>query len=262
MTMLLRPLAVALLVSGLAAPASAQSNEPDCPEDFDTLPGCDMSPMDDPNWKPSTENRTAAEPAAAEEAAAEPEPTVAPADTAEADDAATEETAAHGHGSGDHGAAAAEEAAVAPEPAAEEQTEVVASAPAATGGKEHIIMARAVKFDPVFVFVEPGDTIAWENMASHNIRTIDQMVPEGQEMIKTELGVNYFTTFDTVGIVVYKCEPHWGARMGGIIVVGNPENPEEIIDAYMASTEVHKENLPARGLLKKLKEEMQKKGMI
>ncbi|MEM6942470.1 MAG: plastocyanin/azurin family copper-binding protein [Pseudomonadota bacterium] len=126
----------------------------------------------------------------------------------------------------------------------------------------HTVQARGVKFAPMFIYIEPGDTVAWENMPSHNIETIDEMVPEGQTKVMSALGENYFTTFDTVGIVVYKCTPHWGARMGGIIVVGKPDNPEGIIDAYMDSTEEFKQNLPARGLLKKLKKDMQEKGLL
>ncbi|MEM7669447.1 MAG: plastocyanin/azurin family copper-binding protein [Pseudomonadota bacterium] len=126
----------------------------------------------------------------------------------------------------------------------------------------HTVQARGVKFAPMFIYIEPGDRVAWENMASHNVETLEGMVPEGQEKIKTELGDNYFTTFDKVGIIVYKCTPHWGARMGGIIVVGNPENPGAILDAYMDSTEVNKQNLPARGLIKKLRKDMETKGLL
>ncbi|MEM0922086.1 MAG: plastocyanin/azurin family copper-binding protein [Pseudomonadota bacterium] len=126
----------------------------------------------------------------------------------------------------------------------------------------HKVLARGVKFDPVFVFIEPGDQIEWENMASHNVETIDEMVPEGQPKIKTKLGDNYFTTFDTVGIIVYKCTPHWGARMGGVITVGTPDDPGGILDRYLASTEVVKKNLPARGLIKKVRKEMEERGMV
>lgn len=126
----------------------------------------------------------------------------------------------------------------------------------------HTVQARGVKFAPMFIYIEPGDQVAWENMPSHNIETLEGMIPDGQEMIKTELGDNYFTTFDTVGIIVYKCTPHWGARMGGIIVVGKPENPGAILDAYMESTEVNKQNLPARGLIKKLRKDMEEKGLL
>lgn len=143
-----------------------------------------------------------------------------------------------------------------------ETSAVVAPAEAKTEIVTHTVKSRGVRFDPMFIYIKPGDRVSWENMASHNIETIDTMVPEGQPKIMTELGDNAFFTFDKVGLVTYKCTPHWGARMGGIIVVGKPENVGKIIDDYMASTEVHKSTLPARGLLKKLRKDMEEKGLL
>lgn len=127
---------------------------------------------------------------------------------------------------------------------------------------DHTVNAVAVKFSPMFSYIEPGDTITWESMAGHNIETIEAMSPEGLEKINSELGETVSATFTEPGIIVYKCTPHWGARMGGIIVVGNPENPSAILDAYLATLETDKSNLPAKGLLKKLRKDMEKKGLL
>ena len=126
----------------------------------------------------------------------------------------------------------------------------------------HVVKARGVKFAPLFLYIDIGDEVQWESMASHNVETIDPMVPEGQEKIFTELGENFFTPFTVEGIVMYKCTPHWGNRMGGAIVVGKPEDPAGIIDSYMAITETDQETLPARGLLKKLKKDMEDNGLV
>jgi len=123
------------------------------------------------------------------------------------------------------------------------------------------VMARGLKFVPAIVFIEPGDTVAWSNMPSHNVETLDGMVPEGQEKIESELGANIAVQFDVEGIVCYKCTPHWGNRMGGIIVVGSPENPAGIVDRYMEITEEMPQHLPARGLLKDLREELETRGL-
>lgn len=128
-------------------------------------------------------------------------------------------------------------------------------------GKTVEVMARGLKFAPAIVFIEPGDTVAWSNMPSHNIETLDGMVPEGQEKIESELGDNIAVQFDVEGIVCYKCTPHWGNRMGGIIVVGSPENPAGIVDRYMEITEEMTQHLPARGLLKDLREELETRGL-
>ncbi|QHQ37455.1 pseudoazurin [Algicella marina] len=126
----------------------------------------------------------------------------------------------------------------------------------------HVVMAKGVRFDPLFIYIEPGDIVSFENMPTHNIETLEGLCPEGQEKIKSEIGQNFTQTFDTVGIVTYKCTPHWGNRMGGFIVVGQPENPGEILDAYLATTDEEKEYLPARGLIKKLRADMEKQGLV
>jgi pseudoazurin len=128
--------------------------------------------------------------------------------------------------------------------------------------EDHSVNAVGVKFDPVFLYVEPGDTVNWENMAGHNVETIDAMVPEGQEKINTELGANVTAVFEGEGIIVYKCTPHWGARMGGVIVVGKPEDPGATIDAYLETLKTDKSNLPAKGLLKKLRKDMEAKELL
>ena len=128
---------------------------------------------------------------------------------------------------------------------------------------DHDITAQAVKFSPMFTYIAKGDSVNWSSMDGHNIETIDAMVPEGQEKINSELGANVSAVFETQGIVVYKCTPHWGARMGGIIVVGKPDNPSRIIEDYLASIETDRAGLlPAKGLLKKLRKDMEAKGLL
>ncbi len=137
----------------------------------------------------------------------------------------------------------------------------------ATTGKaafaaDHTITALAVKFNPMFTYIEPGDTVNWESMDGHNIETIDTMVPEGFEKINSELGASVSVTFDKEGIIVYKCTPHWGARMGGLIIVGKPADAGAILDAYFASIESDRSNLPAKGLIKKARKDMESKGLL
>lgn len=89
-------------------------------------------------------------------------------------------------------------------------------------------------------------------MAGHNVESIDELVPEGTPKFLSELGDDVTLQFDTVGIHVYKCTPHWGARMGGVVVVGQPENLSDIVDEYLAIIAEKRGNLlPAKGLMKK-----------
>lgn len=128
--------------------------------------------------------------------------------------------------------------------------------------EEHVVRAVGVKFDPMIVILQPGDRVSWTNMPAHLIETIDVMVPDGTEKILTELGVDVSFVFENEGIYVYKCTPHWGTRMGGVLLVGNPSGIEGTIDAYMAEIENDKSLLPAKGLLKKFKKHLQQEGIL
>ena len=133
-------------------------------------------------------------------------------------------------------------------------------AAAPSEGAEHTVAARAVQFEPAIIFIEPGDTVYWENMPTHNVASVEPLIPEGQETFETPIGENVSLTFETEGLVVYKCTPHWGNRMGGIIVVGDPEDPMAIAEEYLSLTEENPETLPARGLLKDLMAELEERG--
>ena len=94
--------------------------------------------------------------------------------------------------------------------------------------EKHVVTAIGMKYEPMVVKIAPGDTVYWENMPTHNVETIEGIVPEGTEKINTPLGENYQHTFEKEGIYVYICTPHIGAGMGGAVIVGEPTNLEEI----------------------------------
>lgn len=92
----------------------------------------------------------------------------------------------------------------------------------------HVVTAAGMKYEPLVVKIAPGDTVRWENMPTHNVETVDNLVPEGTEKINSPMGENYQHTFDKEGIYVYICTPHIGAGMGGAVIVGEPANLEDI----------------------------------
>lgn len=125
------------------------------------------------------------------------------------------------------------------------------------------VQAVGVKFEPLTVYIEPGEKVSWEGMIGHNVETLGAMIPEGGVVMNTELGVNVTQQFDVPGIYVYKCTPHWGARMGGVIVVGTPEDPQATLDEYLSAIEIDRAGLlPAKGLLNKAAKDMQERGLI
>ena len=101
---------------------------------------------------------------------------------------------------------------------------------------DHAVTAAVTAFKPMVVIAEPGDTVSWENMNGHISNTVfvtadgeKQFIPEGAEGWTSAMGENFTTAPLTVeGVYLYKCDPHWGAGMGGAIVVGNPTNLEDI----------------------------------
>ena len=60
-------------------------------------------------------------------------------------------------------------------------------------------------------------------MNGHDSQSLEGMIPEGAEAWHSSMGDNYSHTFTVEGVYFYKCTPHWGAGMGGVIVVGKPD---------------------------------------
>lgn len=127
-----------------------------------------------------------------------------------------------------------------PLPATPEQAEAIVAddtKQAAAGGEVHIVTAQGLVFNPLVINIQPGDTVAWENMPTHDTQSIEGLIPEGAEAWHSTLGQNYERTFSVEGIYVYKCTPHIGAGMGGAIIVGNPVNLEAIKAADVKGAE-------------------------
>lgn len=93
---------------------------------------------------------------------------------------------------------------------------------------DHTVTAQGLKFDPMTIKIEPGDTVYWENMATHNVHMLDGMIPEGTEAFVSAMGENINHTFDKEGIYIYQCDPHISAGMGGAVIVGEPTNLDMI----------------------------------
>lgn len=97
----------------------------------------------------------------------------------------------------------------------------------------HTVTAEGMIFNPLVVHIEPGDTVAWENMPTHNVEMIEGLIPEGTEAFMSPMGDNYRHTFEEEGVYIYICTPHIGVAMGGAVVVGEPKN----LDAIKAADE-------------------------
>ena len=75
--------------------------------------------------------------------------------------------------------------------------------------------------------IEKGQTITWvAKDKGHNVEMI--LGPDGYELPKkSKLSKDISLTFDTPGIYLYKCTPHVGMGMIGLVVVGGDTSNKE-----------------------------------
>jgi pseudoazurin len=80
-------------------------------------------------------------------------------------------------------------------------------------------------FEPNVVKVAPGDSVHFVAAdKGHNAESIDGMIPEGAAPFKGEMNKDVTVTLDKPGVYGFKCKPHYGMGMVGLIVVGEPVN--------------------------------------
>ncbi|CAD7052417.1 pseudoazurin [Pseudorhizobium endolithicum] len=80
---------------------------------------------------------------------------------------------------------------------------------------------RAMQFEPAYLKIAPGDTVTFINVdKGHNSESVKGMIPEGAEAWKGKINEEIKVTFDVEGLYGYKCLPHQGMGMVGVIQVG------------------------------------------
>lgn len=83
-------------------------------------------------------------------------------------------------------------------------------------------------FEPAFVAAAPGDTINFvATDPSHNVETIEGMLPEGADTVKSEVGKDFSVTLTAEGVYGIKCTPHYAMGMVALIQVGAPVNLDD-----------------------------------
>ena len=77
-------------------------------------------------------------------------------------------------------------------------------------------------FEPALVKVAPGDTVTFiPTDKSHNVESIAGMIPGGAAAFKGKMNQPLKVSFSKSGLYGYKCLPHYGMGMVGVVVVGN-----------------------------------------
>ena len=75
-------------------------------------------------------------------------------------------------------------------------------------------------FEPAIVYAQPGDTIHFvATDKGHNSAAV--VVPDGAEEWKGKLSQDVAVTLDVPGLYSYKCTPHFGLGMVGLVAVGD-----------------------------------------
>jgi pseudoazurin len=76
-------------------------------------------------------------------------------------------------------------------------------------------------FEPAVVYAQPGDTIHFvPTDKGHNSSAM--VVPDGAEEWQGKLSKEISVTLEMPGLYAYKCTPHFGLGMVGLIAVGDP----------------------------------------
>jgi pseudoazurin len=82
-------------------------------------------------------------------------------------------------------------------------------------------------FEPALVEIAPGDTVKFvPTDKGHNAETIQGMSPEGAPPFAGKMNQEVTVTFDKPGVYGYRCKPHYGMGMVGLVVVGEAGNAE------------------------------------
>jgi pseudoazurin len=81
---------------------------------------------------------------------------------------------------------------------------------------------QAMVFEPAFLKVQPGDTVRFiPTDKGHDAQSIDGMLPAGAEPFKGKMSQEVAVTFQTPGVYGFRCSPHFGMGMVGLVEVGD-----------------------------------------
>jgi pseudoazurin len=90
-------------------------------------------------------------------------------------------------------------------------------------GSDGSVMA----FEPALVHVAVGDSVHFiATDKGHNAESIANMVPDGAQPFSGKMNEELVVKLDKPGVYGYRCKPHYGMGMVGLIVVGNPVNED------------------------------------
>ena len=90
-------------------------------------------------------------------------------------------------------------------------------------------------FKPTFIKVNKGDTVKWvATSPGHNVAFVQGAIPAGVALFSSPFEKEVSFKFDKPGLYLYKCTPHVGLGMVGVVMVGNDKsNLAAVKGAYL-----------------------------
>ena len=83
----------------------------------------------------------------------------------------------------------------------------------------------AMDYTPAFLRIAPGDTVRFVAQdKTHNAESIRELTPAGGTLFKGQMNKDVLVKFSKAGLYGYKCLPHLGMGMVGLVQVGSPVN--------------------------------------
>ncbi|MBN9005871.1 MAG: pseudoazurin [Rhizobiales bacterium] len=80
---------------------------------------------------------------------------------------------------------------------------------------------QMMTFNPPFLKIQSGDTVKFVAAdKGHDAESIPGMLPDGATPFKGKISQDISVTFDKPGLYGYRCVPHFGMGMVGLIEVG------------------------------------------
>lgn len=80
-------------------------------------------------------------------------------------------------------------------------------------------------YKPGLIRVNRGDTVKWKaTQSGHNVAFVAGAVPAGVPLFTSPMSKDVNFKFEKPGIYLYKCTPHIGMGMVGIVLVGNDKS--------------------------------------
>ncbi len=85
--------------------------------------------------------------------------------------------------------------------------------------------AGTMVFENAILRIKPGESVTFTpDDMGHNVESIPGMLPAGAQSFKGQMSKTLTVTFTRPGVYGFKCAPHLGMGMVGLVVVGNPVN--------------------------------------